>query len=196
MSNDKLKLFAEGNPARVTVRLDPLERDIEAALSYSKSKAMKIAVNEGFISSQCLNCHCFKVQSEVVRTRKSWEDELRVTIRCDSQTIFRPVICPAPLGANELTNSLSNLTSRVSAADLSVKASASAISSLVSRVDYDSLRNKKAESWDGYFERDSIIVPPITPKKTPEELEKELEEASDESVGITKDTPRTGGVAW
>ncbi|MFU9781732.1 hypothetical protein ACM927_12575, partial [Acinetobacter baumannii] len=71
MSNDKLKLFAEGNPARVTarvtVRLDPLERDIEAALSYSKSKAMKIAVNEGFISSQCLNCHCFKVQSEVVR---------------------------------------------------------------------------------------------------------------------------------
>ncbi|EXW80496.1 hypothetical protein [Acinetobacter baumannii] len=58
------------------------------------------------------------------------------------------------------------------------------------------MRNKKAESWDGYFERDSIIVPPITPKKTPEELEKELEEASDESVGITKDTPRTGGVAW
>ncbi|HHO3511872.1 TPA: hypothetical protein ACRREP_003233 [Acinetobacter baumannii] len=194
MSNDKLKLFAEGNLARVTVRLDPLERDMEAALSYSKSKAMKIAVNEGFIFSQCLNCYCFKVQSEVVR--KSWEDELRVTIRCDSQTIFRPVICPAPVGANELTNSLSNLTSRVSAADLSVKASASAISSLVSRVDYNSLRNKKAELWDGYFERDSIIVPPITPKKTPEELEKELEEASDESVGITKDTPRTGGVAW
>lgn len=222
MSNDKLKLFAEGNPARVTFRLDPFERDADAARDESQRKAMKIAVNEGFISSQCLNCHCFKVQSEVVRTHKSWEDELRTTIRCDSQTIFRPVICPFFTSAsNYVPNKInggivddeSYLYGKWGQAAVNpstIKADASALNALTSRVTttgqaihsqvqkivesdaFSKILNDQilAENWG----RTTSSVEPR--KKTAEELQKELEEGSDELAGITKDMPRSGGVAW
>ncbi|MGS9896536.1 hypothetical protein [Acinetobacter baumannii] len=222
MSNEKLKRFVEGDAARVIVRLDPLERDVGAALDQSKREAMRIAVHDGFISPECLNCHCFKVQSEVVHsTHMDWKDELRTTIRCDSKVIFRPTICPAPVGSNYVPNKInggivddeSYLYGKWGQAAVNpstIKADASALNALTSRVTttgqaihsqvqkivesdaFSKILNDQilAENWG----RTTSSVEPR--KKTAEELQKELEEGSDELAGITKDMPRSGGVAW
>jgi len=196
MSNDNLKHFMEGNAARIIIRLNPFERDAQSAFEFSKRKAEHHAIDDGFISAECLKCHCFNVEHEVVRNHMLCDDEVRTTFRCNSRTIFRPSMCPVLGVPSDLTTSIANLTSQISSMGPSIKASASAISSLSSRVSDLYVSDRKAESWDGYFEDSGIISEPKPPKKTPEELQKELEEGSDELAGITKDMPRSGGVAW
>ncbi|EMB2321504.1 hypothetical protein ACN1NW_000469 [Acinetobacter baumannii] len=110
---------------------------------------------------------------------------------------------PTNLAQKALASSLNDLTARVSDVDdtikrLKIRAMANDVFTRAAqrKALITDINNQKAESWDGYFDDSDLAAEPEPPKKTPEELQKELEEGSDELAGITKDMPRSGGVAW